>query len=86
MKTEIFNIAIPVSAARAEQAGASLKAIPGVREVTYLDRPARLEALVDDNAPPRGELVAVLNQAGVLIDAERKPHAGGGSCCGSCGG
>ena len=85
MKTEIFNIAIPISAEAAERAGASLKAIPGVHEVSFFDTPARLYARIDDNAPARADLVAALNKAGVLVDAERKPHAGG-SCCGSCGG
>ncbi len=85
MKTEIFNIAIPISAEAAERATANLKTIPGVHEVTFLDTPARLYARIDDNTPARAELVAAINQAGVLVDAERKPHAGG-SCCGSCGG
>jgi hypothetical protein len=83
MKTEIFNIAIPINAETAERAGASLKAIPGVHEVSFFDAPARLYARIDTTRRP-AELVAALNQAGVLVDAERKPHAGG-SCCG-CGG
>ena len=84
MKTEILNIAFPISAEIAELAGASLKAIPGVHEVSFLDTPARMQARIDDNAPTRAELVAALNKAGVLVDEERKPHASG-SCCGGCG-
>jgi hypothetical protein len=84
MKTEILTIALPISAEAAERAGASLKAMPGVHEVSYLDAPARLQARIDDNAPTRAELVAALNQAGVLVEETRKPHASGG-CCGGCG-
>ena len=84
MKTEILNIASPISAEAAERAGANLKAISGVHEVSFLDTPARLYARIDDDTPTRAELVAALNKAGVLVDDERKPHAGG--CCGGCGG
>ncbi|MDZ7596369.1 MAG: hypothetical protein U0932_17145, partial [Thiobacillus sp.] len=75
MKTEILDIAIPINAETAERAGASLKAIPGVHEVSFLDAPARLYARIDDDAPTRAELVAALNQAGVLVEDARKPHA-----------
>jgi hypothetical protein len=85
MKTEILNIASPISAEAAERAGASLKAISGVHEVSFLDTPARLYARIDDDTPTRAELVAALNKAGVLVEDERKPHSGGG-CCGGCGG
>jgi len=84
MKTELFNIAIPINAETAERAGASLKAIPGVHEVSFLDAPARLHLSLDDNAPDRTELVAALNRAGVLVEAEPRAHASG-SCCGGCG-
>jgi len=84
MKTVIFTIAIPINTETAERAGASLKAIPGVHEVSFLDAPARLYARIDDNAPTRAELVAALNTVGVLIDEEQRPHASG-SCCGGCG-
>jgi hypothetical protein len=84
MKTEILTITIPISAEATERASASLKAIPGVHEVSFLDAPARLYARIDDNAPTRAELVAALNTVGVLIDEERRPHASG-SCCGGCG-
>lgn len=84
MKIEILNIANPINAEAAERAGASLKAIPGVHDVSFLDSPTRLHAHIEDDAPTRAELVAVLAKAGVQIEEERRAHAIG-SCCGGCG-
>lgn len=84
MKIEILNIAGATTPEAAEAAGARLKALPGVQHVSFFDAPASLHARVDETAPTRAELVAVLEQAGMKIEAERPRHAGGG-CCGGCG-
>ena len=84
MKTEILDIANPISAEAAERAGASLKAIPGVHDVSFLDTPARLYARIDGDTPTRTELVAALAKTGVQVKEERPAHANG-SCCGGCG-
>lgn len=85
MKDEILNIASPISADAAEQARASLKAMAGVHDVSFLTHPARLHALIDGATPTRAELVAVLAQAGVQVEEEWRAPASV-SCCGSCGG
>ncbi|WP_324780829.1 hypothetical protein [Thiobacillus sedimenti] len=84
MKTETFHIIGPVNAQATERASASLKAIPGVHEVSFLDAPARLFAHVDDKATTRPQLVSALAEAGVLVEEKPSPHANG-SCCGGCG-
>ncbi|OJW76986.1 hypothetical protein [Thiobacillus sp. 65-1402] len=84
MKIEILNIASPIDAATAERAGAILKTMPGVHEVSYFDAPASLHARLDHDAPTRAELVAELARVGVQVEAERPAHASG-SCCGGCG-
>lgn len=84
MKIVILNIASPISAAAAEAARASLKALPGVHDVSFFDSPASLHARIDDGAPTRAELVAVLAKSGVQVEEERRAHASG-SCCGGCG-
>jgi hypothetical protein len=83
MKIEILNIANPISAEAAAQAGASLKALSGVQEVSFFDSPASLHARLDGDAPTRAELVAALAQAGVQVKEEKPAHGGG--CCGGCG-
>jgi len=84
MKEEVLNIASPISPEAAERVGASLKALPGVQDVSFLDSPARLHVLIDGDAPTRAELVAVLAKAGVQVEEERRAPAIG-SCCGGCG-
>lgn len=84
MKIEILNIANPVSAEAVELARASLKATAGVHDVSFFDTPASLHARIDDAAPTRAELVAVLASAGLKVEEERRGHASGG-CCGGCG-
>jgi hypothetical protein len=84
MKIEILNIAHPISTEAAERAGASLKGLTGVRDVAFFDSPASLHASLEDIAPTRAELVAVLARSGVQVEEERRPHAAGG-CCGGCG-
>ncbi len=84
MKTETLHIIGPASTDAAERAGARLKAIPGVHDVSFLDAPARLYARIDDSTTTRAQLVAVLAEAGVLVEEKPSPHANG-SCCGGCG-
>ena len=84
MKIEILNIATPISAEAAEQAGAHLKTISGVSDVSFFDTPASLHARIDGDTPTRAELVAALAKASVLVKEERPTHASG-SCCGGCG-
>lgn len=84
MKIEILNIANPLSAEAAVQAGAHLKTISGVSDVSVFDAPASLHAHIDGDTPTRAELVAVLAKAGVQVKEERPAHASGG-CCGGCG-
>ena len=84
MKTETLPIIGAVSIETLERAGSSLKAIPGVHEVSYLDTPARLFARIDDKSTTRAQLVAALAEAGVLVEEKQSPHANG-SCCGGCG-
>lgn len=84
MKTETFHIIGPVNAQATERASASLKAIPGVHDVSFLDAPARLFAHIDDKAASRAQLVSALAGAGVLVEEKQSPHANG-SCCGGCG-
>ncbi len=84
MKIEILNIANPIGAEAAEQAGAHLKAISGVSDVSFFDAPASLHARIDGDTPTRAELVAALAEAGVQVKEERPAHASG-SCCGGCG-
>ncbi|ODU13199.1 MAG: hypothetical protein ABS91_01205 [Thiobacillus sp. SCN 64-35] len=84
MKTETLNILGSVSTEARERAGASLKAIPGVHDVSFLDGPARLFAHIDDKTTTRAQLVATLAEAGVLVEEKQSPHANG-SCCGGCG-
>lgn len=84
MKIEILDIAGPITAEAAEAAGARLQALRGVQHVSFFDAPASLHARLEDIAPTRAELVAVLEQAGVQVEAPRHPHASG-SCCGGCG-
>lgn len=84
MKTETFTIVGSVSAAATERAGASLKAIPGVHDVSFLDAPARLYAHIDDRTTTRALLVAVLAEAGLRVEEKQSAHANG-SCCGGCG-
>ena len=73
MKIEILNIATPLNAEAAAQAGASLKTLSGVQDVSFFD----------GDAPTRAELVAVLAKAGVQVKEEKPAHGGG--CCGGCG-
>ncbi|NDP48615.1 MAG: hypothetical protein GZ085_09560 [Sulfuriferula multivorans] len=84
MKIEILNIANPISAEAAEQAGAHLKAISGVSDVSFFDAPASLHARIEDDTPTRAELVAALAKAGVQIKEARPVHTSG-DCCGGCG-
>jgi len=84
MKIEILNIVSPNDAAMAERAGAILKRMPGVHEVSFFDPPASLHARLGHDAPTRAELVAELAGVGVQVEAERRAHASGG-CCGGCG-
>ena len=84
MKTDILTILGPVSAEATERAGAALKAIPGVHDVSFLDGPARLYAHIDDKTTTRAQLAAALAGAGVLVEEKQSPHANG-SCCGGCG-
>jgi hypothetical protein len=83
MKIEILNIATPLNAEAAAQAGASLKTLSGVQDVSFFDSPASLHARLDGDAPTRAELVAVLAKAGVQVKEEKPAHGGG--CCGGCG-
>jgi hypothetical protein len=83
MKIEILNLATPLSAEAAAQAGASLKTLSGVQDVSFFDSPASLHARLDGDAPTRAELVAVLAKAGVPVKEEKPAHGGG--CCGGCG-
>lgn len=84
MKTETLNILGPVNAEATERASASLKAIPGVHDVSFLDGPARLFAHIDDKTTTRAQLVSALVGVGVLVEEKPSPHANG-SCCGGCG-
>lgn len=84
MKIEILDIAGSIAAEAAEAAGVRLKALPGVREVSFFGAPASLHVRVDDAAPTRAELVAALAEAGLAVEAARPRHASG-SCCGGCG-
>lgn len=84
MKTEILNIASPFNAEAVEQASASLKAMPGVRDVMLVDTPMSLHVHIDENAPNRAALAAALVSAGVTLEEEPHPHAHG-NCCGGCG-
>ncbi|WP_461576478.1 hypothetical protein [Thiobacillus sp.] len=84
MKTETLPIVGSVSAEAMQRAGASLKATPGVHDVSFLDAPARLYAHIDDRTTTRAQLVAVLAEAGLLVEEKQSPHANG-SCCGGCG-
>ncbi|WP_018077756.1 hypothetical protein [Thiobacillus denitrificans] len=84
MKIEILNIATPINAATAERAGAILKTMPGVHEVSYFDAPASLHVRIGSDAPARAEMVAELARVGVQVEVERPAHASG-SCCGGCG-
>ncbi len=83
MKIEILNIANSISAEAATQAGASLKTLPGVQDVSFFDAPASLHARLDGDTPTRAELVAALARAGVQVKEEKPAHGGG--CCGGCG-
>lgn len=83
MKIEILNIATPISAEAAAQAGASLKTLSGVLDVSFFDSPASLHARLDGDAPTRAEMVALLAKAGVQVKEEKPAHGGG--CCGGCG-
>lgn len=83
MKIEILNIANSISAEAATQAGARLKTLPGVQDVSFFDSPASLHARLDGDAPTRAEMVAVLAKAGVQVKEEKPAHGGG--CCGGCG-
>ncbi|MBU2642884.1 MAG: hypothetical protein Q7U80_05130 [Thiobacillus sp.] len=84
MKNETLTLLGTVSADAAEQACASLKALPGVQDVSFSADPARLHVSLDGATPSRAELTAVLAKAGVLVEAEQRVHASG-SCCGGCG-
>ncbi|MHB1092287.1 hypothetical protein [Thiobacillus sp.] len=84
MKTETLNIIGTVNAEATERASATLKAIPGVQDVSFLDAPARLFAHIDDKTTTRAQLVAALAGAGMLVEEKPSPHANGG-CCGGCG-
>jgi len=75
MKTETLNILGPVSAEAAERAGATLKAIPGVHDVSFLDGPARVYAHIDDKTTTRAQLAAAPAGAGVLVEEKQSPHA-----------
>lgn len=83
MKTEILNLATPISAEAAQQAGASLKTLSGVQDVVFFDAPASLHARIDGDAPTRAEMVAVLARSGVQVKEDKPAHGGG--CCGGCG-
>ncbi|QLQ02793.1 MAG: hypothetical protein HZY77_08240 [Thiobacillus sp.] len=84
MKTETLHIVGSVSTEAAERAGAILKTVPGVHDVSFLDGPARLYAHIDDKTTTRAQLAAALAGAGVLVEEKQSPHANG-SCCGGCG-
>lgn len=84
MKTETLHIIGSVSAEVTERASTRLKAIPGVHDVSFLDTPARLYTRIDDKTTTRAQLVAVLAEAGVLVEEKQPAHANG-SCCGGCG-
>jgi hypothetical protein len=84
MKNEILTLIGTVSAEAAERACASLKALPGVQAVTFSAAPARLHLSLDDAAPTRAELTALLARAGVLVEAEQRAHTSS-NCCGGCG-
>ena len=66
MKNEILTLLGPISAEAAERACASLKALPGVQDVSFSAAPARLHLSLDGATPSRAELTAVLAKAGVL--------------------
>ncbi len=83
MKIEILNIANPISTEAAQQAGATLKTLSGVQDVSFFDAPASLHARLDGDTPTRAELVAALAKAGVQVKEEKPAHGGG--CCGGCG-
>ncbi|MHB1085419.1 MAG: hypothetical protein ACYCZA_11335 [Thiobacillus sp.] len=83
MKTEILNLANPISAEAAQQAGASLKALSGVQDVAFFDTLASLHARINGDAPTRAEMVAALAKAGVQVKEDKPAHGGG--CCGGCG-
>jgi len=84
MKTETLTILGTVNAEATERVSASLKAIPGVHDVSFLDAPARLFAHIDDKTTTRAQLVSALAEAGMLVEEKPSPHANG-SCCGGCG-
>ncbi|KVW97191.1 hypothetical protein [Thiobacillus denitrificans] len=84
MKTETLNIVGPLNAEAGQRAGASLKAIAGVHEVSFVDSPACLQVSIDDKTATRAQLIAVLAAAGVQVEEKKNPHASG-SCCGGCG-
>ena len=84
MQTETLHIVGSVSAEATERACTRLKAVPGVHDASFLDSPARLFAHIDDKTITRAQLVAVLADAGVLVDKLPPAHANG-SCCGGCG-
>jgi hypothetical protein len=83
MKTEILNLATPISAEAAQQASASLKALSGVQNVAFFVAPASLHARIEGDAPTRADLVAALAKAGVQVKEDKPAHGGG--CCGGCG-
>lgn len=84
MKTETLPIIGAASMEVIDRATTSLKAVPGVHDVSYLDAPARLFAQIDDKTTTRAQLVSALAEAGVLVEDKPSPHANG-SCCGGCG-
>ena len=84
MKSETLNILGPFDAEAGQRAGASLKAIAGVHDVTIVDSPASVQVNLDEKNATRAQLVAALAAAGVLVEEKKNPHASG-SCCGGCG-
>lgn len=84
MKTETLNILGPFNAEASQRADAILKAIAGVHDVAFVDSPASVQVSVDETTATRAHLVAALAAAGVLVEAQKNPHASG-SCCGGCG-
>lgn len=84
MKTETLPIIGAASMEVIDRATTSLKAVPGVHDVSYLDAPARLFAQIDDKTTTRAQLVSALADAGVLVEDKPSRHANG-SCCGGCG-
>lgn len=85
MKIETLDLVSTIRAEIAERGGAILKALPGVQEVSFFDSPPSLHVRIDDTAPARAELIALLAMVGVPVKTERSTHANG-SCCGACGG